>query len=71
MLPFMILLGVVSAILQLIPVAGMVAYGAIALFIVPYLAIKNSTLKGGVCCLSSSLDSRAEFLVLKVGSESA
>jgi hypothetical protein len=39
MLPLCILLGVVSWILLLIPVAGAIAYGLIVLFIVPYLAI--------------------------------
>jgi hypothetical protein len=39
MIPFMVLLGVVSWILQLIPVAGMVVYGFIAIFIVPYLVL--------------------------------
>ena len=39
MIPFCILLGIISWILQLIPVAGMVAYGFISLFIVPYLMI--------------------------------
>ncbi|MBI5881315.1 DUF4013 domain-containing protein [archaeon] len=39
MLPFCILLGIVSWILRLVPVAGAIAYGLIVLLIVPYLTI--------------------------------
>jgi hypothetical protein len=39
MIPFMVLLGIVAWILKLVPIAGNIVYGFIALFIVPYLAL--------------------------------